>query len=161
MAVQRDADERWKHRMANEDLITTNAIEVLRSDLNEVSAKIPEKVVCMKSRHQGSAVSTVSGSTCGGGSVGNFASRTMQNTFVASRIELKGWGCWKNIRGTGITLDEAKQLVSTVKARLKQDDLNILDWDVTDRDQGNFDTKMMAFMWFNEEVTLMIENGFS
>ena len=51
----------------------------------------------------------------------------MQNTFVASRIELKGWGCWRNSRGTGITLHEAKQ-----------DDLNMFDWDMTDRDQGIF-----------------------
>ena len=33
MVVQRDADERWKDRMANEDKITTNAFKVLRSDL--------------------------------------------------------------------------------------------------------------------------------
>ena len=33
MAVQRGADDRWKNRMANEDKITTNAMEVLRSDL--------------------------------------------------------------------------------------------------------------------------------
>ena len=39
------------------------------------------------------------------------------------------------------------------KVRLKQDDLNVFDWDLTDRDQGNFDTKMMAFVWFKEEVT--------
>ena len=35
MAVQRDVEERWKTRMANEDKITTNAIEVLRSDERE------------------------------------------------------------------------------------------------------------------------------
>ena len=33
-AVQQNEDERWKKRMANEDKITTNAIETLRSDLN-------------------------------------------------------------------------------------------------------------------------------
>ena len=80
-----------------------------------------------------------------------------QNTFVASRMELKGWGCWRNIRGTGITLDEAKGLTSMAKARLKQDDLNVFDWDLTHRDQGDVDTKMMAFMWFKEEVTLAKE----
>ena len=31
-AVQKDEDERWKNRMAN-DKITTNAIETLRSEL--------------------------------------------------------------------------------------------------------------------------------
>ena len=30
MAVQRDADERWKIRMANEDKIATNAVPALR-----------------------------------------------------------------------------------------------------------------------------------
>ena len=122
--------------MENEDKSTANATEVLRSDLNKMSAKMAEEVVCIKSRHQGSAASTVSGSTGSGCSVGNFSYRMMQNTFVASRIELKGWGCWRNIRGSGITLDEAKQLVSVVKTRLKQDDLNMIDWDMTDRDQG-------------------------
>ena len=62
--------------------------------------------------------------------MGNFTSRVMQNTFVASRIELKGWGCWRDIRGTSITFEEAKQLVSMAKARLKQDDLNVFDWDL-------------------------------
>ena len=45
------------------------------------------------------SVRSVSGSTGSDGSVGNFAARAAQNTFVASRIELKGWGCWRNIRG--------------------------------------------------------------
>ena len=81
----------------------------------------------MKNRHKESAAGAVSGSTGSGGNVGNFASRLVRNIFVASRIELKGWGCWRNIRGTGITLDKAKQLVSKAKARLKQDDLNMFD----------------------------------
>ena len=46
MAVQRDADERWKNRMAKEDKITTNTIEALHSDLNRMSAKNVEEVVC-------------------------------------------------------------------------------------------------------------------
>ena len=50
--VQRGADERWKNRMTNEDKITTNTIEVLRSDIKRLGAKTAEEVVCMKSRHQ-------------------------------------------------------------------------------------------------------------
>ena len=43
------------------------------------------------------------------------------------------------------------------KARLKQDDLNMFDWDMTDRDQGIFDIKMMmVFLWFKEVVTPMV-----
>ena len=44
MAVQRDADERWKKRMANEDKVTTNTIAVLRSEVNRVSAKMLRKL---------------------------------------------------------------------------------------------------------------------
>ena len=146
MAVH--ADERWKNRMANEDKITTNAIEVPRSDLNKMSAKMAEDVVCLKSRHQGSAASTGSG-----GSVGNFAARTVQNTFVASRRELKGWSCSRNIRGTGITLDEAKEYISMAKARLKQDDLNVFDWDSI---KEILTQRWWLFVWFKEEVTPMV-----
>ena len=76
--------------------------------------------------------------------MGTFASRLMQFSFVASRIKFKGWGCWRNIRGTGITLDKPEQLVSKTKARLKQYELNMFDWNLTDRDQGIFDTKMIG-----------------
>ena len=34
MAVQKDADEKWKNRMDKEDKITANTIEPLRSDMN-------------------------------------------------------------------------------------------------------------------------------
>ena len=50
VAVQKDVEKRWKTRMENEDKITTNAIEVLRSDLNRMSAKMAEEVVRMKIR---------------------------------------------------------------------------------------------------------------
>ena len=70
--------------------------------------------------------------------MGNFASRLMRKTFVASRVELEGQGSWRNIRGAGITVEEAKELVSAAKAPLKQDDLNMFDSDPTDRDQGSF-----------------------
>ena len=62
----------------------------------------------MRSRHHGSTASTVTASTGSGGSTGNFAAHVVQNTFVASRVELKGWGSWRNIRVIGTTLDEAK-----------------------------------------------------
>ena len=72
--------------------------------------------------------------------------------FVASRV---GWGSWRNVPGTGITLEKAEQLVCMTKARLKQEDLNLFDRERTDRDQGIFDTTMMAFLWFREEVAPM------
>ena len=74
----------------------------------------------------------------------------MQNTFVASRVELKGWVAWRNILGTKITLSEAKQLISD--ARMKLDDLNKFDWERTDLGKGNFDIKMMTLLWLDEKV---------
>ena len=38
-------------------------------------------------------------------------------------------------------MEEAKQLVCKTKARLKQDDLNMFDWELSGSDQGIFDTK--------------------
>ena len=67
-AVQQDEYDRRKKRMANEDKITSNAIETLRSDFNKMSDKMANEVVYLKNRHQGSAASTVSGSIGSGGS---------------------------------------------------------------------------------------------
>ena len=58
----RDADERWKNRMANENKITANTIEALRSDLDGVSAKMAGEVVCLKNSQHGSAASTLESS---------------------------------------------------------------------------------------------------
>ena len=44
------------------------------------------------------------------------------------------------------------RLISDTKARVGLDDLSKFDWERTDRDQGNFDTKMMTFLWFDERV---------
>ena len=55
------------------------------------------------------------------------------------------WLCWRNIR---VTLDKAKELVSTTKIRIRQDDLNVFDLDLTDHDQGNFDTKVTSSVGF-------------
>ena len=152
-AVQQDEDERWKKRIATEDKITTNAIETLRSDFNKMSAKMADEVVSLKNRHQGSAASTVSGSTVSGGGgvqlcaqdgathVRGLPSRTQRMV----QLEKHSWD--------GITMEEAKQLVCKTKVRLKQDDLNMFNWELTDSDQGIFDTKMMVFLWFKEEVT--------
>ena len=49
----------------------------------------------------------------------NFAAHIMPNTLKLTRVELmKGLRVWRNIRGTGITMDEAKGLVSQIKASL-------------------------------------------
>ena len=67
-----------------------------------------------------------------GGSTSNFGARVMPNTFIPTCVELKGWEFWRNNGGTGITMDEVRNLVSGVKAVIP-------DWELTDRDQGNFD----------------------
>ena len=112
-AVQQDEDERWKKRMAKKDKITTSATETLRSDFNKLSEKMADEVVSLKNRHQGTAARTVSGFTGSGSSGGRFAFGMVQHTFVASRVELY----------VAVATEEAKQLVSKTKARLKQDDL--------------------------------------
>ena len=50
-------------------------------------------------------------------------------------------------------MDGARNLVSKIKAMIPDADLNKFNWELTDRDQGNFDIKMMTFLWFNEGVT--------
>ena len=74
----------------------------------------------MKHRPNGSAASTVAAST-GGGSTGNFAAHVMQSTFVASRIEVKGWRTWRNIHGIGIAM-RPRNLVSKVKIMIPDAD---------------------------------------
>ena len=49
----------------------------------------------------------------------------MQNTFVASRVELKGWREWRN---TEVTMDEAKEFVGKVKILIPDTDMNEFDW---------------------------------
>ena len=131
VTVQKGVEERRKTRMENEDKITTNAIEVLRSDLNKMSAKMAEEVVCEKRQASGQR------SQYGIWVYGKWWQEWV--TFHPDRCKTlsllpesnsKDGGCWRNSLGTGITLDEAKQ-----------DDLNMFDWDMTDRDRGIFLTR--------------------
>ena len=73
-----------------------------------MSAETADEVVYKKSRHPSGAASTVSGSSGSGGSAVHSTSRMVSHTFVVSRVELKRWSNWKNIRGTGITMGEAQ-----------------------------------------------------
>ena len=67
---------------------------------------------------------------------------------LPSRIELKGWGVWRRIRETCLNVDKARDLVGQVKALTPTIHHDKLDWEMTDKDQGNFDLKMMVFLWF-------------
>ena len=92
-------------------------------------------------------------STSSGGCARKFAVNVMQNTSVASRIELKGWRVWRDTSGTGITLDEARDSVGKVKILIQDTDMDKFDWDLTARDQRDFDIKVMTLLWFKDRVT--------
>ena len=144
-SVQHEMEKNWKDRMEKEDKITTNKVETLHSQI----VRLSEEAVCMKNTHHESAASTVAASTASGGSTSNFAAPVMPHLY---RIERLG-EVWRNIRDTVITMEEAKGLVSQIKAMIPTADLNKFNWELTDRDQGNSDVKMMTFLWFNENVT--------
>ena len=50
-------------------------------------------------------------------------------------------------------MDEAKNVASKVETMIPDADANKFNWELTDRDQGNFDVKMMTFLWFHDGVT--------
>ena len=133
--------------MDKDEKITTNKVETLKSQMLRLS----EEVVCIENRPNGSAASTVAAST------GSREHKQLCCTRDAKhfcgfphRIERNGRGrrgrggrCGRrNVHGTGIT-----------KPGTWSADLNKFIWDLTDRDQGNFDIKMMTFLWFNDGVT--------
>ena len=70
-----------------------------------------------------------------GGSTSNFAAHVMPSALLPTRVKLKGWGVWRNIRGTGIRMDEARTLVSDIKTIISEAELNRFNWELTDRDQ--------------------------
>ena len=81
---------------------------------------------------------TVAASSGSGGSTSNFVAPVISSAFTPSRVELKGWRVWRNIRGTEMTMDEERTLVSEIKNQISDFDLCKFNWALTDRDQGNF-----------------------
>ena len=57
-------------------------------------------------------------------------------------------------RDTGITLDQARDLVSQVKALTPVNHHAKFDWELTDKDQGYFDLETVVFLWFKDGITL-------
>ena len=49
---------------------------------------------------------------------------------------------------------EARTLVSEIKSVISEADFGKFNWESIDLDQGNFEFKMMAFLWFHEDVNL-------
>ena len=55
---------------------------------------------------------------------------------------------WSRIRETGLTGEKAKELVGQVKSITPANHHDKFDWQLTGKDQVNFDLKMMGFLWF-------------
>ena len=147
--VQKTVDKNWKDRMENEDKITNGKIESLHSVVN----RLEHEVTALKDKHSISAASTVATSSgCGGSHVGAGIPGG-PSVWLPSRIEPKGWGVWSRIRETGLTDEKAKEQVGQVKSLTPAAHHDKFDWELTDKDQGNFDLKMMVFPWFKNEVT--------
>ena len=62
------------------------------------------------------------------------------------RIELKGWGEWSRIRETCLTADKDRDLMDQAKTLTPAIHHDKFDWELSDKDQGNFDLKMMGFL---------------
>ena len=112
---------------------------------NSRIARLSQEIVYLKETHSGSAGSTVAASSGSGRSTSNFAAHVMPNTFIPNRVELNGWEVWRNISATGITMHEVRNLVSGIGAMNSDTDLNKFNWELTDRDQGNFDSRWWPF----------------
>ena len=55
---------------------------------------------------------------------------------------------WSRIRATGLLLVRPKELVGQVTSLIPANLHDKFGWSLTDKDHGNFDLKMMVFLWF-------------
>ena len=96
--------------MEREDKITLSKYETLNSvvqRLGQDMMNLEEKEVVARPPAQGMAAApSVYGVP--GAQVG----------FTPSRVELKGWGVWKDTRGTGLNENEVKALVTQIKTTM-------------------------------------------
>ena len=60
---------------------------------------------------------------------------------------------WSRIRETCLTVDKAKELGVQVKSLTPGNHHDKFDCELSDKDQVNFDLKMMVFLWIKSEVT--------
>ena len=148
--VEEAVDKNWKDRMEKEDKIMINRVETLHSIVD----RLEQEVTTLKGKHSISAASTVATSSGNGGSHIGQCTPGVASELLPTRIELKGWGVWRKIRETGITVDQGRGLVGQVKALTPVNHHEKFDWEMTDKDQGYFDLKMMVFLWFKDGVTL-------
>ena len=137
--VQKTVEKNWKDRMENEDKVTIGKLESLHSIVN----RLEQEVTTLKGKYSISAASTVATSSGSGGSHVCAGIPGGPSVLLPSRIELKGWEVWSRIREIGLTVDKAKELVGQVKSLTPTIHHDKFDWELTDKDQGNFDLKMM------------------
>ena len=137
-------DKKWKDRMEKEGKFTNGKIESLHSMVN----RLEQEVTTMECKNSISAASTVATSSgSGGGNVG-VGIPGGPAVWLPSRIEFQGWGVWSRIRETGLTVEKVKELVGQFKSITPADHHDKFDWELTEKDQENFDLKMMVFLWF-------------
>ena len=136
--------------MEKEDKIMINKVETLHSIVD----RLEQEVTTLKGRHSISAASTVATSSGSGGSHIGPCAPGVASEWLPTRIELKGWSVWRRIREAGITVDQARGLVGQVKSLTPFNHHEKFDWEMTDKDQGYFDLKMIVFLWFKDGVTL-------
>ena len=129
--------------MENEDKVTNGKIESLHSTVNPLE----QEVTTLKGKHSISAASTVATSSGSGGSHVGCGIPGGPSVWLPSRIELRRWRVWSRIRETGLTVDKVKELVGQVKSLTPAVHHDKFDWEMTDKDQVNFDLKMMVFRW--------------
>ena len=110
--VEETVDKNWKDRMEKEDKIMINKVETLHSIVD----RLEQEVTTLKGKHSISAASTVATSSGSGGSHIGPCAPGVASEWLPTRIELKGWGVWRRIRETGITVHQARGLVGQVKA---------------------------------------------
>ena len=69
-------------------------------------------------------------------------------------MEQKGWGVWKDTRGTRLDETDVMAMVTQIKTTMPAAQQDEFDWGLTDSDQGNSEFKMMAFLWLKSDVSL-------
>ena len=67
---------------------------------------------------------------------------------------LRKWRVWKKIPGTRNTEADAKASRAQIKATIPEADVGEFNWHLIDRDQRNFELKMMVLLCFKDDVIL-------
>ena len=61
----------------------------------------------------------------------------LQSALIRSRLELKGWEDWDNVRGTAIDANEISDLVAKIKVNMPLDVQGRFDMDAIEHEQEN------------------------